>query len=189
MKKMIIGILGLLMAFCLSSCSKDEAEAKESLLSNQEISGVWQFREAYTIENTENHGEPFHYADVCTEDADASYTSTEDEQLDMLYQILVIDADGHFSWEKTYYYPHRWRKDNTWGEQMDVYFMEGKVERTEDTLQFFSIKSTDIGFIGRVFTYELSADHKLLILHPWGEKTSQGPKYSLHFYKAIHSHD
>lgn len=182
MKKMIIGILGLLMAFCLSSCSKDEAETNETLLSIQEISGVWRFEEEYTIENTENHGEPIYIAD-------ASYTSTEDKQLDMLYQVIDIDVDGSFFWQKTYYYPHRWRKDNTWGEQTDVYNMQGKVERTEDTLQFFSINSTDIGFIGRVFTYELSADHKLLILHPWGEKTSQGPKYSLHFYKAIHSHD
>jgi|GEM_PF-5908835 len=172
-KLLLIGI----MAVCLSSCSKDTKEEVMPLLDIEEISGVWYFEEEYTPENTKNHGEPFHIHDVSTR--------SDGEQVNMLYQTIEIGHDGNFVWQKKYYYPNRWLNDKeTWGEETTVYEMKGKIERTEKGLSFFSINSTDIGFIGREFTYELSADRKLLILHPGGANASQNSLiYSLHFYK------
>ena len=175
MKKYLL--VGLLMGICLCSCSKDTEEEVMPLLGIEEISGVWYFEEEYTPENTKNHGEPFHIHDVSTR--------SEGEQVNMLYQTIEIGHDGSFVWHKKYYYPYRWLNDKeTWGEETTVYEMKGKIERTENSLSFFSINSTDIGFIGRVFNYELSADHQLLILHPGGVNATQNLfPYSLHFYK------
>ena len=166
-----------LMAVCLCSCSKDAEEEGMSLSGIEEISGVWYFEEEYTPENTQNHGEPFHIADVGTR--------SEGEQVNMLYQTIEIGLDGIFKWQKKYYYPYRWLFDTeTWGEKTDVYEMGGRVERTDENLSFYSDKTTDFGFLGHVYTYELSADHQLLILHPGGVNASQHSNpYSLHFYK------
>ena len=177
MKKMIIGTLGLLMAFCLSSCSKDEAEAKESLLSAQEISGVWQFEEELTPENYTHTGEVLHVAD----------TKSEENYINMIYQTIDIETNGRFVWKKRYYYPHFWlHEQEKWGEREENLEARGKVEIADQKLSFVY----DEWFLGKpgiVFTYELSADGKQLTLHGLSDGY-QPSTYTLHFYKEEHLH-
>lgn len=179
MKRLVFLTLGLLIAFCLNSCSKDNTEVEEALpQSVEKISGVWRFEEELKPENWSDTGEFI---------ASSADTKSEDNQVNMLYQIIDIGTNSRFVWRKRYYYPHFWLYDQKkWGEREENFMTSGKVEITDDKLSFV-YDEWFMGAPGIVFTYELSADGKQLMLHGMSDGF-QPSAYTLHFYKEEHLH-